>query len=62
MDVESSQAASAKGSRPGALPNPASDQKELAWAFVGLILWSAVVLGGVFGVSYFLGHAVLHWW
>ena len=45
MNVESNQA-SAKGSRPGAWSNPASDQKELAWAFVSLILWSAVVLGG----------------
>jgi hypothetical protein len=61
MDLESGQG-SAKGSRPGALSNPVSDHKELAWAFVGLILWSGVVLGGVFGVSYFVGHAVLHWW
>jgi hypothetical protein len=61
MDVESTQA-SPKGSRPGALSNPASDQKELAWAFIGLILWSAVVFGGIFGVSYFVGHALLHWW
>jgi len=61
MDVETT-TTSPKGSRPGALSNPASDQKELAWAFVGLILWSAVVLSGVFAVGYFLGHALLHWW
>jgi hypothetical protein len=60
MNVESNQA-SAKGSRPGAWSNPASDQKELVWAFVSLILWSAVVLGGIFGVSYFLCQALLHW-
>jgi hypothetical protein len=59
MNIESSQD-SPKGSRPGAWSNPASDQKELAWAFVRLILWSAVVLGGIFGVSYILW-ALLHW-
>jgi hypothetical protein len=58
MNVESNQA-SAKGSRPGAWSNPASDQKELAWAFVSLILWSAVVLGGIFGVSFVPGSVAL---
>jgi hypothetical protein len=38
------------------------DQKELAWAFLGLILWSGVVLIGVFGVGYVVGHSLLHLW
>jgi len=38
------------------------DQKELAWAFLGLILWSGVVLTGVFGVGYVVGHSLLHLW
>jgi hypothetical protein len=59
MDVEQTQSA-AKDS--GLLPEVASDQKELAWAFLGLVLWSIVVLGGVAGVGYVLGHSVLHWW
>jgi hypothetical protein len=46
----------------GVLSEAASDQKELAWAFLGLVLWSIVVLGGVAGVGYVLGHSVLHWW
>ena len=39
-----------------------SDQTELAWAFIGLILWSAVVFGGIFGVGYVVGHSIFHWW
>jgi hypothetical protein len=61
MDVETTQT-SAKGSNPAALSNQANDQKELAWAFVGLLLWSGVVLVGIFGVGYIVGHAILHWW
>ena len=61
MDVESSRVES-EGSRPRAFPAAASDKKELAWAFVSLILWSGVVLTGVFGVGYVIGHAILHWW
>ena len=38
------------------------DRKEVAWAFVGLLLWSGVVLGGVFGAGYILGHSILHLW
>lgn len=61
MDLESAQAGS-KGSRPEALSGPPSEQKELAWGFVGLVLWSCVVLIGIFGVGYVIGHAFLHWW
>jgi hypothetical protein len=59
MDVEQTQSAAKD---PGVLSEAASDQKELAWAFLGLVLWSIVVLGGVAGVGYVLGHSVLHWW
>ena len=52
---------SAKGTRPKAWSNPASDQKELAWAFVRLILWSAVILGSIFGVGYLLYRVVARW-
>ena len=38
------------------------DQKEVAWAFLGLILWSGVVIGGIVGVGHILGHFVLHLW
>lgn len=61
MDVDPTRP-SAKGSNPTALPNQGDDQKELAWAFLGLILWSAVVLGGIFGVGNILGHSVFHLW
>jgi hypothetical protein len=61
MDVEPHEIGS-QGSRPGALSGPTSDKKELAWAFVGLLLWSGVVLSAVFGVGYMIGHTVLHWW
>jgi hypothetical protein len=61
MDVETTQP-SAKSANPAALSNQADDQKELAWAFVGLLLWSGVVLVGIFGVGYIVGHAILHWW
>lgn len=52
-----------KGSRK-AVPSgkQEDDQKELAWAFLGLILWSGVVLIGVFGAGYLLGHSILHIW
>jgi len=43
-------------------PNTGDDRKELAWAFLGLILWSGVVLGGLFGLGYILGHSILHLW
>jgi hypothetical protein len=55
-----------KGSHSRALSSQGAgqgdDQKELAWAFLGLMLWSAVVLVGIFGVGQILGHSVLHWW
>jgi hypothetical protein len=41
---------------------PVNDQKELAWAFLGLVLWSGVVLIGVFGAGYVLGHSIFHLW
>jgi hypothetical protein len=41
---------------------PVDDKKELAWAFLGLVLWSGVVLIGVFGAGYVLGHSILHLW
>ena len=59
MDVEQIQSAAKDAS---VLSETASEQKELAWAFLGLVLWSIVVLGGVAGVGYVLGHSVLHWW
>jgi hypothetical protein len=59
MDVEQTQSAAKDAS---VLSETASEQKELAWAFLGLVLWSIVVLGGVAGVGYVLGHSVLHWW
>ncbi len=41
---------------------PGDDQKELAWGFLGLILWSGVVLVGVFGAGYVVGHSIFHLW
>ena len=38
------------------------DHKELVWGFLGLILWSGVVLIGVFGAGYVVGHSILHLW
>jgi hypothetical protein len=61
MDVEQTQTAS-KSADPGVLSQNAGDRKELAWAFLGLVLWSIVVLGGLFGVGYLVGHSMLHWW
>ena len=61
MDVEPRQNGS-QGSRPGAFSRQANEQKELAWGFVGLMLWSGVVLVAVFGVGYMIGHTFLHWW
>jgi hypothetical protein len=61
MDLDSARSGS-KGSRPGAFSRQANEQKELAWGFVGLMLWSGVVLVAVFGVGYMIGHTFLHWW
>jgi len=62
MDVDQTRPSGAKASSPAVANHAGSDQKELAWAFIGLVLWSAVVFGGLFGVGYLLGHAVFHWW
>jgi len=52
-----------KNANPEVLPaKPVDDQKELAWAFLGLILWSGVVLIGVFGAGYLVGHSIFHLW
>jgi hypothetical protein len=52
-----------KNENPEVLPaKPVDDQKELAWAFLGLILWSGVVLIGVFGAGYVVGHSIFHLW
>jgi hypothetical protein len=62
MDLDDTQPTS-KGPDSGLLAaKPVDDKKELAWAFLGLILWSGVVLIGVFGVGYVLGHSLLHLW
>ena len=62
MDLDDTQPTS-KGPDSGLLTaKPVDDKKELAWAFLGLILWSGVVLIGVFGVGYVLGHSLLHLW
>ena len=62
MDLDDTQP-TPKGPDSGLFPaKPMDDQKELAWAFLGLILWSGVVLIGVFGVGYVVGHSVLHLW
>jgi hypothetical protein len=61
MDLERTQATPKQPE--SALPaRQGDDKKELAWAFLGLILWSGVVLVGVFGAGYVLGHSILHIW
>jgi hypothetical protein len=62
MDLDDTQPAS-KGSNVEGFPvKPVDDQRELAWAFLGLILWSGVVLIGVFGAGYLVGHSIFHLW
>jgi hypothetical protein len=62
MDLEATKT-TPNESRKAAIPvKPGDDKKELAWAFLGLILWSGVVLVGVFGAGYVLGHSILHIW
>jgi hypothetical protein len=61
MDVEFAQPRS-EGSSPRALSSQASERKELAWAFLGLILWSAVVIGGLLEIGRVLGHFIFNWW
>jgi hypothetical protein len=62
MDLEQSHSQGVKSSNAATGSSAAGDQKELAWAFIGLILWSAVVFGALFGLGYVVGHSVLHWW
>ncbi len=62
MDLEDTRPV-AESPKPGLSPaKPVNDQKELAWAFLGLVLWSGVVLIGVFGAGYVLGHSIFHLW
>ena len=62
MDLDDTRSAD-KSSNAEAFPAKAvNDQKELAWAFLGLILWSGVVLIGVFGAGYVVGHSIFHLW
>jgi hypothetical protein len=42
--------------------NRSEEYKEVAWAFLGLILWSAVLIGGVLAAAHVLGHFVFHLW
>lgn len=62
MDLDDTQP-DGKGSNVEVFPvKPVDDQRELAWAFLGLILWSGVVLIGVFGAGYLVGHSIFHLW
>lgn len=62
MDLDDTQPVS-KDSNVEVFPvKPVDDQRELAWAFLGLILWSGVVLIGVFGTGYLVGHSIFHLW
>jgi hypothetical protein len=62
MDLNDTQP-SRKAPNSAAFPsNTGDDHKEVAWAFLGLILWSGVILGGLFGAGYILGHSILHLW
>lgn len=62
MDINDSQPPR-KGSPPGVFqPFRADDPKEVAWALLGLLLWSGVVLGALFGAGYLLGHSIFHLW
>ncbi|MBV9889060.1 MAG: hypothetical protein JO119_21155 [Acidobacteria bacterium] len=62
MDLERTQTTPNELRKAGLSAKPGDDKKELAWAFLGLILWSGVVLVGVFGAGYVLGHSILHIW
>jgi hypothetical protein len=63
MDLEDTQQPAAEIANSAVVsPKPGDDQKELAWAFLGLILWSGVVLIGVFGAGYVVGHSIFHLW
>ena len=63
MDLEDTQQPAAEIANSAVVSaKPGDDQKELAWAFLGLILWSGVVLIGVFGAGYVVGHSIFHLW
>ena len=62
MDLEATKATLNEPRKAALSAKPGDDKKELAWAFLGLILWSGVVLIGVFGAGYVLGHSILHIW
>ncbi len=62
MDLERTQTTPNELRKAALSAKPGDDKKELAWAFLGLILWSGVVLVGVFGAGYVLGHSILHIW
>lgn len=63
MDLEDTQQPAAEVANSSLVSaKPGDDQKELAWAFLGLVLWSGVVLIGVFGAGYVVGHSIFHLW
>ena len=62
MDLEATKTAPNEPRKVAIPAKSGDDKKELAWAFLGLILWSGVVLVGVFGAGYVLGHSILHIW
>jgi hypothetical protein len=62
MDINDSQASRKSSESAAFQPANADDSKEVAWAFLGLILWSGVVLVALFGAGYVLGHSILHLW
>jgi hypothetical protein len=62
MDLEGTKTTPNESRQAVLSAKPGDDKKELAWAFLGLILWSGVVLIGVFGAGYVLGHSILHIW
>lgn len=62
MDLENPRS-SPPNSNPAVLHSGTDDdQREVAWAAFGLVLWSGVVLIGLFGAVYILGHSILHLW
>jgi hypothetical protein len=62
MDLEATRTTPIESRKLATSAKAGDDKKELAWAFLGLILWSGVVLVGVFGAGYVLGHSILHIW
>ena len=62
MDLEATKTTPNESRKAAISGRPGDDKKELAWAFLGLIMWSGVVLVGVFVAGYVLGHSILHIW